>query len=124
MIDLLAGISLASLLCFFVVHVLVCILKYIPGLQGACNKEVRCDPRFLAFLPDYFKTQEMCIKALEVDPWPLKYVAENSKTQGMCKKAVKIGPWVLAYVPDNIKTQKICKKAVEEDRNMLQCITD
>ena len=66
----------------------------------------------------------MCIKALEVDPWPLKYVAENSKTQGMCKKAVKIGPWVLAYVPDNIKTQKICKKAVEEDRNMLQCITD
>ena len=42
----------------------------------------------------------------------------------MCKKAVKIGPWVLAYVPDNIKTQKICKKAVEEDRNMLQYITD
>ena len=53
---------------FVVVHVLGRILKYIPVVQEACNKEVRCDPRLLEFLPDHFKTQEMCIKALEVDP--------------------------------------------------------
>ena len=112
MIDLLAGISLASLLCFFVVHVLVCILKYIPGLQGACNKEVRRDPRFLAFLPDHFKTQEMCIKALEVDPWSFKYVPDNLMTRQTREKAVNIEPWLLAYVRDNLKTQEMCEKAI------------
>ena len=37
----------------FVVSVLGRILKYIPGVQEACNKEVRRDPRFFEFLPNH-----------------------------------------------------------------------
>ena len=105
-------------------HVLGSILKYIPGVQEARNEEVSRDPRFLEFLPDHFKTQEMCIKALEVNPWLLKYVPDNLKTRETNEKAVNIEPWLLAYVPNNLKTQEMCKKAVGEDTNMLKYIPD
>ena len=41
----------------FVVNVLHRILIYIPGVQEACNKEVRRDPHFLELISDHFKTQ-------------------------------------------------------------------
>ena len=41
----------------FIVNVLHRILKYIPVVQEACNKEVRSDPHSLELISDHFKTQ-------------------------------------------------------------------
>ena len=46
-------------------------LKYIPGVQEACNKRVGRKPRTLKFIPDIFKTQEMCNEAIGTDPCTL-----------------------------------------------------
>ena len=48
--------------------VLLCMLKYVPGVQEACNEEVRDDPHSLAFIPDFFKTQGMCNEAVRRKP--------------------------------------------------------
>ena len=107
---------------FFVVHVLGRILKYIPGEQEACNKKMRRDPRFLAFIPDHFKTQEIYERVTEKYPSLFIYVPDRLKTQEMCNKAVKEFP--LAYVPADLKTKEMCKKAVEKDTNILKNISD
>ena len=69
----------------FVVSVLGRILKYIPGVQEACNKEVCRDPRFFEFLPNHFKTQDMRNEAVRNNPWALSHVPDQYKTQEMCK---------------------------------------
>ena len=73
------------------------IVKYTPVVgqvvQEKFNKEVHKKPRFLAFVPYIFKTQDICDKALEVDPWSFEHVPDHFKTQGMCEKAVKKPSW-------------------------------
>ena len=74
-------------------YALCYIVKYTPVVgrvvQGKFSKEARKKPRFLAFVPGIFKTQNMCDKALEADPWSFKYVPDHFKTQNMREKAVK-----------------------------------
>ena len=41
-------------------YILFHMLKYIPWTQEMCNESVHIETRFLAFVPDRFKTQEMC----------------------------------------------------------------
>ena len=43
-------------------------VKYITWTQEMCNQVVHIGPRFLTFIPEHFKTQEMCSKAVEEDP--------------------------------------------------------
>ena len=52
-------------------YILLRMLKYVPLVQEACNEEVRDDPRFLTFIPDCFKTQEMCSEAVRRKPYML-----------------------------------------------------
>ena len=92
--------TIGHALCYIVRHTLV--VGWV--VQEEFNKKVRRKPRFLEFISDIFKTQEMCIKALEVDPWLFKYVPDNLKTQGVCEKSVNTEPWLLLYVPDTLKT--------------------
>ena len=37
-------------------------------------------PRFLPFVPDMYKTQEICEIALDKDPYTLKFVPDHLKT--------------------------------------------
>ena len=74
------------------------ILKYIPGVQEACNKEVCRDARSLEFVPDCFKTQEMCNEVVESDPYTLNFVPDCYKTQGRCEKLIEKDPWSLKFV--------------------------
>ena len=70
---------------------------------------MRIEPYSLAFVPDYFKTQELCDKAIEIDPFTLWHVPDNLKTQGMCIKAVEVGLGLLGCVPDWFVTQQQIK---------------
>ena len=49
-------------------------------VQEKFNEEVCRKPRFLAFVPDIFKTQDMCNKAVEKDPCSLAEVPDHYKT--------------------------------------------
>ena len=69
--------------------VLLYILKYIPGAQGAINEEVRGEPFLLIGVPDHFKKQEMCEEAVEKKPWLLHHVPLYFRMQEMCEKAVE-----------------------------------
>ena len=100
--------------------VLLHMLKYVPGVQKACDEVVAWHYRPLLelyllpmsglfFIPDHLKTQEMCIKAVEVDPSFLRLVPDHLKTQGMCDKAVHNKPWLLKYVPDWFVTRQQLK---------------
>ena len=68
------------------------IVKYTPVVgqvvQEKFNKEVHKKPRFLTFVPDIFKAQDMCNKAVKKDPCSLAEVLDHFKTQGMCEKEV------------------------------------
>ena len=59
-------------------YILLYTLKYTPvvrpNVQEVYNKEVGRKPRFLAFVPDIFKTQKICNEAVEADPYTLWYV--------------------------------------------------
>ena len=92
--------------------VLTYILKYIPGVQEVCNKEVCRDPFFLEFVPDYFKTQEMCNEVVVADPYTLYFVPDCYKTQEMCEKSVEKDPLSLKFVPDHYNTRRMREKAV------------
>ena len=85
-------------------YILCYILKYTPvvgpGVQELFNKEVRREPRSLAFISDTFKTQEMCNEVLEKDPCTLKFIPDNLKTQEIYEKTVKKDPWQLYHIPD------------------------
>ena len=67
-------------------YALCYIVKYTPVVQEKFNKEVLKKPRFLALVPNYFKTQNMCERADEDDPDTLRFVPDHFKTQGMCEK--------------------------------------
>ena len=44
--------------------VLLHMLKYVPGTQEACNKEVRMEPFSLGFALKHLKMQGMCNEAV------------------------------------------------------------
>ena len=73
-------------------YALCYIVKYTPVVervvQEKFNKEVRKKPRFLAFVPNYFKTQKMCERVIEDDPDTLRFVPDHVKIQGICEKEV------------------------------------
>ena len=97
------------------------LLKYVPGLQEACDEVVAqlCRPLLeihlllptsgLFFIPDHLKTQEMCDKEMDIEPCFLRLVPNRLKTQGMCDKAVHNEPWLLKYVPDWFVTHQQAK---------------
>ena len=105
--------------------VLLHMLKYVLGTQEAFDEAVRTEPLSLAYVPDYFETQEMyneelgdfpdhfknktmCEKAVKDEP-------EFCKTEEMCKEAVRREPYTLGHVLINLVTQKLCEKAVKKD---------
>ena len=45
-------------------YILLRMLKYIPWTQEICKEVVHIEPRSLAFVPDYFKSEEMCNQAV------------------------------------------------------------
>ena len=87
------------------------LLKYVPGVQEACDEVVAQHYRPLLeihlllptsglfFIPDHL-TQEMCNKEVDIEPCFLQLVPDRLKTQGMCDKTVHNKPWLLKYVPD------------------------
>ena len=86
MIDLFKKVT-GYIISFFVVHILDRILKFIPGVQEACNEIVRGDPRFLEFVSDNLMTQEMCNEAVEADPYTLWYVPHPFWMHEISKRA-------------------------------------
>ena len=70
-----------------ILYILLRMLKYIPLTQEMWNDVVLRGPRFLAFVRDNFKTQEMCIKAVEVDPYTLKFVPVHLRAFEIYKSA-------------------------------------
>ena len=64
-----------------------------------CIEAMRTKPYSLAFVLDYFKTQEICDKVIEIDPFTLWHVHNNLKTQGMLIRVVEIGLGLLEYIP-------------------------
>ena len=64
-------------------------VKYIPWTQGMCDEVVHTEPRYLAFIPDHFKTQEVCNEAVEADPYTLELVPLHLKTYEMRKRGVE-----------------------------------
>ena len=81
-------------------------LKYVPGVQEACNEEVRDDPLFLAFIPDCSKTQEMCNEAVHLRPYLLQYVPYRLRSREICGKAVRDDSSFLQFVPDWFVTRE------------------
>ena len=53
---------------------------------------MRIEPCSLAFVSDYFKTEEMCNDAVEKDPYSLGYVPDHYKTARVCEKIVESEP--------------------------------
>ena len=91
--------------------VLLHMLKYVPGVQEACDETVARHYRPLLeiyllpmsglfLIPDHLKTQEMWNEKVEIEPRFLTLVPDRLKTQGMCDNAVQNRPWLLKYVPD------------------------
>ena len=81
-------------------------LKYVPGVQEACNEEVRDDPLFLAFIPDCSKTQEMCNEAVHLRPYLLQYVPYRLRSREICGRAVRDDSSFLQFVPDWFVTRE------------------
>ena len=100
--------------------VLFYILKYISGIQEACNKEA-CT---LWYVPCQFWKYEMSIKALGKVLNPMRDNPDHLKTQEMCNEAVRREPYTLECVPDHLKTREMCNKAVEEDPYRLKFVPD
>ena len=73
------------------------------GVQEEFNKKVHRKPRFLAFIPDLFKTQEMCIETVKIDPFLLVCVSEHFKTQEMCNEAVCKMSYTLLFAPVHLR---------------------
>ena len=90
--------------------ILLCIGKYIPGVQEACSKDVRRDPRSLEFIPISLMTQEMCSEAFEVDPYMLEFVPVHLRMGEMCKRAVEEYLHPMRDVPDHLKHKKCAIK--------------
>ena len=132
-------------------YALCYIVKYTPVVgrvvQEKSNKEVRRKPRFLAFVPDIFKTQKMCEKVVGKGSWLLGYIPDHLKKQEMCNEAlgvdlsllkhvrdhfktqnickgVRFYPRLIGHVPDIFKTQEMCNKAVEKDPYYLRFVPD
>ena len=80
-------------------------LKYVPGAQEAHDEAVACRR---SPLPEIYL---ICIKAKDVDIQPrfLPFVPDRFKTQDMCEKAVKKYLPLLKYVPDWIATYQQIK---------------
>ena len=78
-----------------------------------CNEAVDIEPVSLAYVPDWFKMQEMCLdavqrmcnKAVGACPWQPEYVPNRFKTQAVCNEVMRRGPWNLRYIPDWFVTQ-------------------
>ena len=72
--------------------VLSYILKYSPMVgaeaQEVLSEEVRSNPRFLKFVPDVFKNQEMCINAVGAAPWLMLYVPPHFIGPARCLKGL------------------------------------
>ena len=120
MIDLFKKVIGYYALCYIVKHTLV------VGrvVQEKFNKKVSRKPRFLAFVPYIFKTQDMCDKAIKDDPCSFEYIPDHFKTQGMCDDAVRYYPGMLKYVPDYLKTQEMCNEAMHENPALLFLVLD
>ena len=92
------------------------IVKYTPVVervvQEKFKKEVRRKPRFLAFVPDIFKTQDMCDNVVCRKPWALKYVPDQYKTQEMRSQAVRNNPYLLEHI--FLKHKKCVKKPLKK----------
>ena len=67
---------------------MVNILKYVPGFQGV-DEAVSIKPRYLTFVPDRLKTQDMCSEAVRKDAYILGDVSDHFKTQEMRKRVLR-----------------------------------
>ena len=67
---------------------MVNILKYVPGFQGV-YEAVSIKPRYLKFVPDRLKTQDMCNEAVRKDSYILGDVSDHFKTQEMRKRVLR-----------------------------------
>ena len=107
------------------------LLKYVPGVQEACDEVVSRHYRPLLeihlllltsglfFIPDHLKTHDMCNKEVDIEPCFLRLVPDRLKTQGICDKAVHNKPWLLKYVPDWFVTREQIDMWYDDD-----CIDD
>ena len=97
------------------------LMKYVPGVQEACDEVVAQHYRPLLeihllllmsglfFNPDHLKTQEMCNREVDIEPCFLWLVPDHLKKQDMYDKAVQNKPLLLKYVPDWFVTQQQLK---------------
>ena len=72
--------------------------------------------RFIYFISDDKKTEDLCKIAVQQVGYLLKFIPEDKKTDEICKIAVQQDGPVLVYVPENKKTDEICKIAVQQDQ--------
>ena len=86
-------------------HALCYIAKYTPVVgqvvQEKFNKEVRKKPRFLTFVPDIFKTQEMCDKTIKDDPSSLRFVPDWFVSQEQLKLWHDSDDWLIRWWYNN-----------------------
>ena len=81
---------------------------------------MRINSLSLAYVPDYFKTQEMCNEAVKIKLWMLLFVPDHFWTQEMCSKVMRTMPDAFyRSIPDRFKTQEMGDKAVKEDSSSL-----
>ena len=103
--------------------VLSYILKYSPMVgaeaQEVLSEEVRSNPRFLKFVPDVFKNQEMCINAIGAAPWLMLHVPPHFRTRKMFERVIEKYLHSMRDAPDHLKTQEMCEKAVEKSPYQL-----
>ena len=100
--------------------VLLHMLKYILGLQGAYEEAVRISSCFLTYIPDHFKRGEMSHKAVHINPRLLGYVPNHFKTKDVQPGSAH-KPLLLACAPDHFKTQEMCNEAAPQTIHDVIC---
>ena len=130
--------------------VLLYLLKYTPVVgrvvQEEYNREVLKQRRFLKFIADIFKTQQMRNKEIEKDRCVLRFapfhfwtnvmtnkaiekyicqmiMSDYLNTQELCERVVENNPYMLKFVPGHYKIKEMCNKVVKkDDRYFLQYV--
>ena len=70
--------------------------------------------RFIKYISDEKKTEDMCKIAVKTVGYLLKYVPKDKRTYEICKIAVQQTGIALEFVPEDKKTDELCKIAVKE----------
>ena len=72
-----------------------------------CEKAVLESCGTVAFVPNWYKNQEICNRAVDNYLNALQFVPECYKTQEMCDKVVNVHSFTIQFVHERYKTQ-IC----------------